>query len=192
MLFDPKPASDYDRDEDHLALMLELLGKAPRSFALSGKGSRKFFNKKAELKHITKLKFWSLKDVLVDKYRFRDEDAALFGEFLHQMLVFDPSKRATALQCLSHPWLRVEDPLPAERRDNAAAGGDDDDDDDDAAEDDDLPDDGFDAARSALTSGLDGGHDHDHDDDDRDDRAFQGRLYGETQDEWVVEDSDDS
>ncbi len=29
-LFEPRTGPDYDRDEDHLALMMELLGRMPR------------------------------------------------------------------------------------------------------------------------------------------------------------------
>lgn len=30
LLFEPKSGKDYDRDEDHLALMMELLGRIPK------------------------------------------------------------------------------------------------------------------------------------------------------------------
>ena len=30
VLFDPRAGEDYDRDEDHLALFIELLGRIPR------------------------------------------------------------------------------------------------------------------------------------------------------------------
>jgi serine/threonine-protein kinase SRPK3 len=30
VLFDPRAGDNYDRDEDHLALFIELLGKMPR------------------------------------------------------------------------------------------------------------------------------------------------------------------
>ena len=42
LLFDPRASEtdDYDRDEDHLAQMYELLGKIPKKVALSGKYSK--------------------------------------------------------------------------------------------------------------------------------------------------------
>ena len=58
-----------------------------------------------ELRHITKLKPWSLYDVLVEKYEWDPKDAAELSSFLVPMLDFDPDKRATAAQCLQHPWL---------------------------------------------------------------------------------------
>lgn len=46
LLFEPQAGEDYDRDEDHLAQIQELVGAMPKSLALSGKNSRTFFNRK--------------------------------------------------------------------------------------------------------------------------------------------------
>ncbi|XP_051975662.1 SRSF protein kinase 2-like isoform X3 [Xyrauchen texanus] len=104
-LFEPHSGEDYSRDEDHIAHIIELLGCIPRHFALSGKYSREFFNRRGELRHITKLKPWSLFDVLVDKYGWVAEDAGHFTHFLLPMLEMVPEKRASASECLNHPWL---------------------------------------------------------------------------------------
>ncbi|KAM6977767.1 SRSF protein kinase 1a [Aplochiton taeniatus] len=135
-LFEPHSGEDYSRDEDHLALIIELLGQIPRHCALSGKFSQEyftkrdhialiiellgavprklitmgkyskdFFNKKGELKHITKLKPWGLLEVLVDKYEWPREEAECFADFLLPMLDLIPEKRATAAECLRHPWI---------------------------------------------------------------------------------------
>ncbi|XP_026774766.3 SRSF protein kinase 2 isoform X1 [Pangasianodon hypophthalmus] len=104
-LFEPHSGEDYSRDEDHIAHIIELLGCIPRHFALSGKYSREFFNRRGELRHITKLKPWSLFDVLVEKYGWSAEDAGHFTNFLLPMLEMVPEKRASARDCLNHPWL---------------------------------------------------------------------------------------
>ena len=106
LLFDPRAGEDYDRDEDHLAMFQELLGKMPKRLALEGKYSKQFFDKKGNLKHIKTLKFWPIKDVLVEKYHFSQEDAQGVSDFMQPMLDFDPRSRATALDSLRHPWLR--------------------------------------------------------------------------------------
>ncbi|KAJ0047317.1 hypothetical protein NL108_001563 [Boleophthalmus pectinirostris] len=137
-LFEPRSGEDYSRDEDHLALMIELLGKIPRHYSLSGKYSQEYFNKrdhialiiellgavprkliltgkyskdfftkKGDLKHITKLKPWGLLEVLVDKYEWPREEAESFTDFLLPMLELIPEKRATAAECLRHPWLAL-------------------------------------------------------------------------------------
>uniref|UniRef100_A0A3P9MKN8 non-specific serine/threonine protein kinase n=1 Tax=Oryzias latipes TaxID=8090 RepID=A0A3P9MKN8_ORYLA len=135
-LFEPHSGEDYSRDEDHIAHIIELLGSIPRHFALSGKYSREFFNrrdhialitellgkvprkviaagkysreffsKKGDLRHITKLKPWSLFDVLVEKYGWSPEDGSQFTQFLLPMLEMVPEKRASASECLNHPWI---------------------------------------------------------------------------------------
>ncbi|XP_044035963.1 SRSF protein kinase 1b isoform X1 [Siniperca chuatsi] len=104
-LFEPHSGEDYSRDEDHLALIIELLGKVPRKLILAGKYSKEFFTKKGDLRHITKLKPWGLFDVLVEKYEWSKEEAHTFSSFLLPMLDLVPERRATAAQCLSHPWL---------------------------------------------------------------------------------------
>ncbi|XP_048409084.1 SRSF protein kinase 1-like isoform X1 [Stegostoma tigrinum] len=104
-LFEPHSGEDYSRDEDHIALIIELLGKMPRKLILAGKYSKEFFTKKGELRHITKLKPWGLYEVLVEKYEWPQEEAATFTEFLLPMLELIPEKRATAAECLRHPWL---------------------------------------------------------------------------------------
>ncbi|KAI4824939.1 hypothetical protein KUCAC02_020651 [Chaenocephalus aceratus] len=96
---------EFFNRRDHIALIMELLGKVPRKVFAAGKFSREFFSKKGELRHITKLKPWSLFDVLVEKYGWAHEDAGLFTQFLLPMLEMVPEKRASAGECLNHPWL---------------------------------------------------------------------------------------
>lgn len=69
------------------------------------KHSKLFFNKKNELLHITGLKPWGLEDLLTGKYDWSRENAAEFSLFLKPMMDFDPDRRATAADCLIHPWL---------------------------------------------------------------------------------------
>jgi len=108
LLFDPRAGEDYDRDEDHLAMFQELLGKMPKKLALSGKYSKNFFNRKGELKHIHHLKFWPINEVLHEKYHFSVSDAEEIAEFIIPLLEFEPKNRATALECLNSGWLRDE------------------------------------------------------------------------------------
>ncbi|XP_037540818.1 SRSF protein kinase 1a [Nematolebias whitei] len=106
-LFEPHSGEDYSRDEDHIALIIELLGSVPRKLIMNGKYSKDFFTKKGDLKHITKLKPWGLLEVLVEKYEWSREEAECFTDFLLPMLELVPEKRATAAECLRHPWLSL-------------------------------------------------------------------------------------
>ncbi|WRX33136.1 Protein kinase domain - like 10 [Theobroma cacao] len=105
VLFDPHSGENYDRDEDHLALMMELLGMMPRKIALGGRYSRDFFNRYGDLRHIRRLRFWPLNKVFMEKYDFSEQDATDMADFLIPILDFVPEKRPTAAQCLSHPWI---------------------------------------------------------------------------------------
>lgn len=105
VLFDPHSGDNFDRDEDHLALMMELLGMMPRKIALGGRYSRDFFNRYGDLRHIRRLRFWPLNKVLTEKYDFSDQDANDMADFLVPILDFVPEKRPTAAQCLMHPWI---------------------------------------------------------------------------------------
>uniref|UniRef100_A0A8C5CHN7 non-specific serine/threonine protein kinase n=1 Tax=Gadus morhua TaxID=8049 RepID=A0A8C5CHN7_GADMO len=104
-LFEPQAADAFSRDEDHIAHIMELLGPLPTPFALSGTRSKHYFNRKGQLRRISKLKPWSLCEILQDKFEWRREQAAQFSSFLLTMLEPQPGKRATATQCLRHPWL---------------------------------------------------------------------------------------
>jgi serine/threonine protein kinase len=104
-LFEPQSGRNHTADEDHLACIIELLGKIPRKIAMSGKHSRHFFNWKCELWHIKKLKPTGLFGLLTEAYEWDQLQAQEFTAFLLPMLDYDPNRRATAAECLRHPWL---------------------------------------------------------------------------------------
>ncbi|PRQ47195.1 putative protein kinase CMGC-SRPK family [Rosa chinensis] len=105
MLFAPKMGQGFSEDEDHLALMMEVLGKMPRKVAIGGARSKDYFDRHGDLKRIRRLKFWPLHKLLIDRYNFSETDAREFAEFLCPIFDFAPEKRPTAQQCLQHPWL---------------------------------------------------------------------------------------
>eukprot|EP01012_Entosiphon_sulcatum_P025151 TRINITY_DN3042_c0_g1_i1.p1 TRINITY_DN3042_c0_g1~~TRINITY_DN3042_c0_g1_i1.p1 ORF type:complete len:559 (+),score=103.77 TRINITY_DN3042_c0_g1_i1:66-1742(+) len=107
-LFDPRASEYYDRDEDHLALITELMGPLPDNLVRAGgKYADRYLDANGNLKHINQLKFWPIEDVLHQKYRFTAEKAAEIGAFLRPMLATDPHERASAASMLSHPWLEI-------------------------------------------------------------------------------------
>lgn len=122
-LFEPHSGEYYSRDEDHIAHIIELLGPIPKHISLSGKYSREYFNKRGELIHIGNLRPWSMVSVLTQKYAWSSRDAKSFSDFLVPMLEYDTKKRATAWDCLNHPWIlntvssnhEIKSPRPSER-----------------------------------------------------------------------------
>jgi len=109
-LFDPKTGDNWSRNEDHLALVVELLGDLPsKEFALSGRYSKDFFNNNGKLKNIKKLEYWDLTGVLTKKYKLDEEEADEIASFLLPMLTWEPSLRWSATKALEHFWIK---PMP--------------------------------------------------------------------------------
>ncbi|KAG8740161.1 serine/threonine protein kinase, CMGC group [Ceratobasidium sp. 414] len=104
-LFDPQAGTKYSKDDDHIAQIIELLGEFPKSIAFSGKYSGEFFNRKGELRHIHKLRFWPVESVLHDKYLLPRADAEMIGSFLTPMMRLNPEKRTRATDMVNHAWL---------------------------------------------------------------------------------------
>jgi serine/threonine protein kinase len=104
-LFKPKESRHFGKDDDHLALIIELLGEQKTQHLIIGKYGKHFFDPNGDLKNIKKLKYWPLQQVLVEKYKLPAQDAKEISEFLLPMLFFNAQKRFTAVKCLQQPWI---------------------------------------------------------------------------------------
>ena len=113
-LFDPYDGKFFDKDEDHLAQIIELLGAFPSDqYLVDCKLTSKYFKlhpttNKVILKNIDNLKFWSLTDVFVEKYKFDKDDiqVQLISDLILRCLRFDLDSRYDCRSLLNHPWLR--------------------------------------------------------------------------------------
>jgi len=105
-LFDPAAGTKYNKDDDHVAQIIELLGDFPKSLAFAGKYSADIFNRRGELRHIHKLRFWPLISVLQEKYLMPYNEANELQSFLMPMLRLHPEKRAGARELLDHSWIQ--------------------------------------------------------------------------------------
>merc|ERR1740121_1597620 len=105
-LFDPKASEEYPRDEDHLALFVELLGPIPMKLISRGRRAMTYFNRRGELRHIKSLRYWGLADVLQQKYHMHPVEAKNLASFLLPMLHLQPEDRITGQKALEHPWLQ--------------------------------------------------------------------------------------
>jgi len=106
-LFEPRKGDTYSKNDDHLAQIIELVGKMPKNFALSGSNSMKYFNKNGKLKRIRKLQYYPLIKILTEKYNFKEKEAKALSDFIMPMLEYYPNKRTTARELLRHPWLNM-------------------------------------------------------------------------------------
>ena len=112
-LFDPKKGKSFRKNDDHLALISELIGPCrDKRWLESCSKYPKFYDKKKkvpQLKNISKLKVWPLYNVLVEKYRLKPSEANELAHFLGMMLQWRPKDRATARSMLKHPFLKMDD-----------------------------------------------------------------------------------
>lgn len=116
-LFDPKKGKTFKKNDDHLALISELIGEVSASDIQQMKQDCEawddYFEPKNrnltayKLKRIKNLKPWPLVSVLIDKYRMHVVDAKLLADFLGRMLQWQPKNRASARSLLQDPWLKV-------------------------------------------------------------------------------------
>ena len=106
-LFEPRKGDTFSKNDDHLAQIIEAVGKMPKNFALSGLDSFKYFDKRGKLRRIKNLIYFPIKDILVKKYNFKEKEAKAFSDFLMPMLEYYPDKRAGARELLKHPWLNM-------------------------------------------------------------------------------------
>ena len=104
-LFKPKKSEKYSKNDDHLALMMEHLGKMPKNFALKGKYSREYLNKNGQLLKIKDLKETTILDALMEEDQIPLEEAEKIEQFLLPMLQYDPDKRISAQEALKNEWL---------------------------------------------------------------------------------------
>lgn len=114
-LFDPHDGKSYEKDEDHLAQIIELVGKFPSDqYLVDCKYTSKYFKIDANtdstvLKNIDDLKYWGLEDVFVEKYKFdRDDEVALMSDFISKCLTFEVGERYDCALLQKHPWLTGE------------------------------------------------------------------------------------
>ena len=66
-LFEPRKGDTFSKNDDHLAQIIELLGKMPKKLSLAGRYSKKYFNRNGSLRRIKGLQYWPLKSVLMEK-----------------------------------------------------------------------------------------------------------------------------
>lgn len=140
----------YSRDDDQLAQMMELLGDFPWTRKWGGRYSKDFFNAQGSfqlsfilgsicaclirvgvdetfsyslgaLRRVAKLRPWSLRAVLMQKYDYPQEQAEKLRDFILPMLALDPHDRSSAAELAKHPWLDDPDAAPPYAADRVSA-----------------------------------------------------------------------
>ena len=103
VLFHPHTYNNWSMTstEDHIALIIELMGPFPK-WMQNGIRGQYLFGKNGKLKNIKELLYWPLERVLFEKYKINDLELV---ELLNGMLAIDPNKRWSSEKCIDHNWL---------------------------------------------------------------------------------------
>jgi serine/threonine protein kinase len=76
------------------------------------------------LRRVAKLRPWSLKAVLMQKYDYPQNQAEKLRDFVLPMLSLDPNDRPSAGELAKHPWLDDSDAAPPYAADRVSAADD--------------------------------------------------------------------
>ena len=106
-LFNPISSEDFCKNDSHLCKFMEICGKMPKNFVERGLYWKKYFDKDGKLKRIKDVRHFSLKNILVQKYHIKENEAQALVDFLMPMLEYYPEKRISARELLRHPWFNI-------------------------------------------------------------------------------------
>ena len=85
-LFKPKKIEGISKNEDHLYKIIEVLGPISKEFALNGKNSDRYFNKKGKLLHGHPKEHIRIHQLLHEDYDYPMQEAVEIEQFLLPML----------------------------------------------------------------------------------------------------------
>lgn len=104
-LFNAHTSSAGSSMENHVAMIISLLGPIPKHVALGGSLSKGPFLSNGTLRKDLELPTVAFEKLLQEEGKLEEYEAAQFASFLRYLLQVDYARRPTANQCLQHPWL---------------------------------------------------------------------------------------
>jgi serine/threonine protein kinase len=104
LLFDPSSGKDYSRDEDHLALITEMIGPIPKQ-ALRGTRLKQFYDAQGKFLHVRELYYSNLQSLLETTYKLEPSTSRKIASFIGPCFTWEPNKRITAKAMLKHPFV---------------------------------------------------------------------------------------
>lgn len=114
-LFNPRPSQDqYKKNDDHLALFMEMIGPCPKQLAMQGNMFDHYFDRNPKtgkyfFRRIHDLRPVNLEKLLIHRFQIKPKEAKPLADFLLRILKWDPKDRPTAREMLEHEWFKMGD-----------------------------------------------------------------------------------
>lgn len=95
-----------NKDIQHLYLMEKIIGPIPLIMKKKSRRATYLFdkNRNYHIKGVAEFKRLPITDILIKQFLIDADSAKEFSEFLAEIFVYDPRKRASAFQLLKHKW----------------------------------------------------------------------------------------
>ena len=106
-LFKVKRDANFSLNENHIIKFIEILGYIPKQIIMKMKNPKIYFDMLEKFNKFKTIKKTSIKNILVEKYNFKSNEAQALHDFLTKMLEYFPDKRPSARNLLSHQWLNM-------------------------------------------------------------------------------------
>ena len=106
-LFKVKRDANFSLNENHILKFIEILGYIPKQIIMKIKNPKIYFDMLEKFNKFKTIKKTSIKNILIEKYNFKSNEAQALHDFLTKMLEYFPNKRPSARNLLSHQWLNM-------------------------------------------------------------------------------------
>lgn len=106
-LFKVKRDANFSLNENHILKFIEILGYIPKQIIMKMKNPKIYFDMLEKFNKFKTIKKTSIKNILIEKYNFKSNEAQALHDFLIKMLEYFPDKRPSARNLLSHQWLNM-------------------------------------------------------------------------------------
>ena len=106
-LFKVKRDANFSLNENHILKFIEILGYIPKQIIMKMKNPKIYFDMLEKFNKFKTIKKTSIKNILIEKYNFKSNEAQALHDFLTKMLEYFPDKRPSARNLLSHQWLNM-------------------------------------------------------------------------------------
>jgi serine/threonine protein kinase len=106
LLFNPNKRKRFNRDRDHVCMMIQMLGKVPSGLVKDARYASNFFKVNGQLKgDLAEIKYAPLSHDLMIKMKDQDSKQIMFTtDLLYKLLNYDPLNRPFVKDILTHSW----------------------------------------------------------------------------------------